>query len=711
MSPSPRIREVYGDGDELEEEEEDDDVLADFAFERGTGIVGGDHLARVASAENGSPDAKAAAGPSSSFGDDPGVAATMAVARMMSATGAKSLPQGLVRLMSPYQAHYDELKMLGKGGFGCVVAAVGRLDDRPVAVKKIHFKSAAPPWAKNDAIESLHEELLREARALALMDDPRVVKYHSAWIEPRWSKLASMSGDAAPASGAETDSSAPGRSRAGLVRRPSLLFADVNGDDDDDDDSGSSTSEEETESEYSETGSVAADGGRGTPSLELPDGRVKRVKSVVWTPAARAAAAARWPYTLYISMELCPGTTLRDWIRVRPRGDIQAGAGTHIFRALCEALRYIHAHGLIHRDVKPANVLVHRGSSALEPTVKLMDFGLAVFDDRVERNDRGARTAYAENGGAKTSDDAKKKFSVGVGTASYCAPEQRGGTGLYSSAVDMYSTGVVLVEMLTALGAEATESERLHLIADAKRLELPATLTKAFPKHAALARELLSSDPGARPTAAAVLRRWPRVNLRVDGFGKKRSGDSEIHARRLLLGGGGGGIATGVGASARGNIGVAVAAAAGAAAAKAAAGSGSDGGSGDSSYVPPGYGEPRATTSEIEAAAMSAALDQFSFKRSQSLPEAELSAIADAVAAAAEIAGLRGNRSPNSPMRRIGSPSPLAPATVLEETEGTIETDSGEEPKPDGEMTRDDLEAEVRRLRERVAHLEQNAEP
>ena len=131
MSPSPRIREVYGDGDELEEEEEDDDVLADFAFERGTGIVGGDHLARVASAENGSPDAKAAAGPSSSFGDDPGVAATMAVARMMSATGAKSLPQGLVRLMSPYQAHYDELKMLGKGGFGCVVAAVGRLDDRP----------------------------------------------------------------------------------------------------------------------------------------------------------------------------------------------------------------------------------------------------------------------------------------------------------------------------------------------------------------------------------------------------------------------------------------------------------------------------------------------------------------------------------------------------------------------------------------------------
>ena len=196
MSPSPRIREVYGDGDELEEEEEDDDVLADFAFERGTGIVGGDHRARGV---RGKWFARRQSGRRSflELRGRLGVAATMAVARMMSATGAKSLPQGLVRLMSPYQAHYDELKMLGKGGFGCVVAAVGRLDDRPVAVKKIHFKSAAPPWAKNDAIESLHEELLREARALALMDDPRVVKYHSAWIEPRWSKLASMSGDAA----------------------------------------------------------------------------------------------------------------------------------------------------------------------------------------------------------------------------------------------------------------------------------------------------------------------------------------------------------------------------------------------------------------------------------------------------------------------------------------------------------------------------------
>ena len=172
MSPSPRIREVYGDGDELEEEEEDDDVLADFAFERGTGIVGGDHLARVASAENGSPDAKAAAGPSSASGTTPGVAATMAVARMMSATGAKSLRAGPGPLDVPVPGALRRAQDAGsKAGSAAWSLRLATTID-PDAVKKIHFKSAALPWAKNDAIESLHEELLREARALALMDDP-----------------------------------------------------------------------------------------------------------------------------------------------------------------------------------------------------------------------------------------------------------------------------------------------------------------------------------------------------------------------------------------------------------------------------------------------------------------------------------------------------------------------------------------------------------
>jgi len=135
-------------------------------------------------------------------------------------------------------------------------------------------------------------------------------------------------------------------------------------------------------------GGGGGDGGIGYSEAWNPPGE----------PTALPAAALRWPYTLHIAMELSPGSTLRDWIRLRPRDDIQAGAGAHIFRCLMEALRYVHTHGIIHRDIKPANILVHRGASELEPTVKLMDFGLAVFYDfgGDERDRGGGRGAGVE---------------------------------------------------------------------------------------------------------------------------------------------------------------------------------------------------------------------------------------------------------------------------------------------------------------------------
>ena len=656
-----RFREVNDEG--VEEDVETDDEETVDAFEHGTGILGAKSLLRVASSLSvrGSPDrpargipedlerprAKGDAGGSpgaSPFGDDPGAAATMAVAKIMAATGGDRLPPGLVRLMSPYQAHYRELRTLGKGGFGSVVSAMGRLDARAVAVKKIHFRSAVPPWAKNDALEAMHEEILREARALALMDHPRVVKYHSAWIEPQWSKLASVGKNKTSRTRAvitELDSDADDPHN---IRRPSLIFPEAeaeSSDDSDRDDDDSAT--ESTDA------SVSADRRRRLLAPVSP-ARPENATSTsgigygeLWTPAAAAAAALRWPYTLHVAMELCPGSTLRDWIRLRPRGDVQLGAGTHIFRCLVEALGYVHAHGIIHRDVKPANVLVHRGVSDIEPAVKLMDFGLAVFsDDR--RADPSARRGPDANAPSESED--ARRFSVGVGTASYCAPEQRRGSGLYTSSVDMYSAGVVLVEMLAPLGADATESERLRMIAEAKCLNLPDEVTAKFPRHAALARELLSADPRERPTAAGVLRRWPRVNLRL-----------------------GDGAANGL-AGARG--GAAAAAAAGAAAAAAIA---SDGGE-------------RA----VEAAAMTAALDSFAVTRTQSLPETDLAAIADAVRAAAEMATAR-----RSPLNPGDETKPGDEETAPEHADVDVDVETA---------SRENLAAEVRRLRERLARLE-----
>ena len=658
-----RFREVNDEG--VEEDVETDDEETVDAFEHGTGILGAKSLLRVASSLSvrGSPDRPARGTPedlerprakgdtggspgAGPFGDDPGAAATMAVAKIMAATGGDRLPPSLVRLMSPYQAHYRELRTLGKGGFGSVVSAMGRLDARAVAVKKINFRSAVPPWAKNDALEAMHEEILREARALALMDHPRVVKYHSAWIEPRWSKLASVGKTKTSRPCAvitELDSDADDAHHIG---RPSLIFPDVEAEssdesDWDDDDFATESTDASASVSASRRRHLLAPVSPAPPENATSSSGIGYGE--LWTPAAAAAAALRWPYTLHVAMELCPGSTLGDWIRLRPRGDVQLGAGTHIFRCLVEALGYVHAHGIIHRDVKPANVLVHRGVSDIEPEVKLMDFGLAVFSDG-RRADPSARREPDAN--APSESDHARRFTVGVGTASYCAPEQRRGSGLYTSSVDMYSAGVVLVEMLAPLGADATESERLRMIAEAKCLNLPDEVTAKFPRHAALARELLSADPRERPTAAGVLRRWPRVNLRL-----------------------GDGAANGL-AGARG--GAAAAAAAGAAAAAAIA---SDGGE-------------RA----VETAAMTAALDSFAATRTQSLPETDLAAIADAVRAAAEMTTAR--RSPLTP----GDENALGDErTAPERADVDVDVETA---------SRENLAAEVRRLRERLARLE-----
>lgn len=75
-----------------------------------------------------------------------------------------ALPHTLLRLLSRRAAHYRELGHLGKGGFGSVAACQSLLDGRVVALKRVKFRSALPPWAPVDAMQRHHEKLLREAR-------------------------------------------------------------------------------------------------------------------------------------------------------------------------------------------------------------------------------------------------------------------------------------------------------------------------------------------------------------------------------------------------------------------------------------------------------------------------------------------------------------------------------------------------------------------
>lgn len=127
-------------------------------------------------------------------------------------------------------------------------------------------------------------------------------------------------------------------------------------------------------------------------------------------------ASGEQDYQPYLAMEWIEGKSLRDELAVRGRlpSDDAATIAVHI----AQALDYVHRHDIVHRDVKPSNILLGPDGNA-----RLSDFGIAV---------RIGETPPA----------------VGVGTAAYLAPEQVSKEPADPHS-DIYSLGIVMFEMLT----------------------------------------------------------------------------------------------------------------------------------------------------------------------------------------------------------------------------------------------------------------------
>jgi serine/threonine-protein kinase len=125
--------------------------------------------------------------------------------------------------------------------------------------------------------------------------------------------------------------------------------------------------------------------------------------------------------TYFIVMEYVAGRTLRDVLRTYER--LPAMEASRIAGEIADALAFAHRNGVVHRDVKPGNVLLTPSGS-----VKVTDFGIAH---------------------AEAAEDLTKTGSV-LGTATYFSPEQAQGREL-DGRTDVYSLGVVLYEMLTGV--------------------------------------------------------------------------------------------------------------------------------------------------------------------------------------------------------------------------------------------------------------------
>ncbi|QXI38776.1 serine/threonine-protein kinase [Pseudomonas xantholysinigenes] len=185
----------------------------------------------------------------------------------------------------------------------------------------------------------------------------------------------------------------------------------------------------------------------------------------------------------YMAMEYLPSGTLKE----RIAEGLTPEQGLAYVRQIAQALGYAHAQGLVHRDVKPANILFRADGTAV-----LSDFGIAKsLDDR---------TQFTQAGFA-------------VGTPSYMSPEQARGMEIDGRA-DLYALGVVLYEILVGKlpynGTDALSTALAHLTEPLPELPIE------HGRYQDILRGLLAKDPNERfADAAALLAALDRLTVQA----------------------------------------------------------------------------------------------------------------------------------------------------------------------------------------------------
>jgi eukaryotic-like serine/threonine-protein kinase len=160
----------------------------------------------------------------------------------------------------------------------------------------------------------------------------------------------------------------------------------------------------------------------------------QNVVAIFDTGVEQLAANSARPSTTraYIVMELIRGESLRAILQ---RG-VSVGKAVDIIRQAADGLAYAHRNGLVHRDVKPANILVQA-----DGRVKVVDFGIAKLTGRQTDDTEGT---IASNFASQPGEDLTQVGAI-LGTAKYLAPEQVEG-GTIDARSDIYALGVVLYE-------------------------------------------------------------------------------------------------------------------------------------------------------------------------------------------------------------------------------------------------------------------------
>ncbi|KAK0390462.1 hypothetical protein QR680_019364 [Steinernema hermaphroditum] len=435
------------------------------------------------------------------------------------------------RLMSEWAMR----KHLGGGGFGDVILAKNKVDGNDYAIKRIRL---------NPRSEALNRKITREAKLFSKLNHPNIVRYYNAWIENVTVGESTTDGDtnsSRKTTTSELDSVIISEKLKNVEQNAKKIF------------SPETTSEWTTSFKRVEESQESTEGESGDGFFGQFPAR-DRVH-VVFSPQHDISGDSEFDIlfedshmhideggdqlhddesednnqtnstilsqnnalqVLYIQMEYCPKSTLRNLINT---GNLfrQPKKVWRIFREILNGLQYIHHQGMVHRDIKPMNILL-----GINDQAKIGDFGLAT------RGDTRKRKPLQSECFANTS----LEMTRDVGTMFYMAPEldstgnnTESNEPRVSAKVDVYSTGIVLFEMFyTALSGMERVDVLKHLRA---MLTFPDDFGMDVPREQAmLAQKLISwmleRNAEKRPTVDQILAsdEVPLVEIEVTDFQK-----------------------------------------------------------------------------------------------------------------------------------------------------------------------------------------------
>ncbi|XP_037363001.1 eukaryotic translation initiation factor 2-alpha kinase 1 isoform X4 [Talpa occidentalis] len=415
---------------------------------------------------------------------------------------------------SRYLSEFEELAILGKGGYGRVYKVRNKLDGQYYAIKKILIKGAT----KTDCMK-----VLREVKVLAGLQHPNIVGYHTAWIEhvhvAQMQDRISIQLPSLEVISDQEDGSDQYDVRSDESNSPSIIFAEF----------ASENKKSFGGLEHQNNRLVNYTSNLVTRNANEFESSLERQESDLADLSSRSIVEHHLPLRhksdlgeisssmeesseenlnllgqtevqyhlmLHIQMQLCE-RSLWDWIVERnQRGRecmdesacpyVMANVATKIFHELVEGVFYIHNMGIVHRDLKPRNIFLH----GPDQQVKIGDFGLACTDI-IQKN-----TGWTSRNGKRTAVHTSR-----VGTCLYASPEQLEGSE-YDAKSDMYSLGVILLELFQPFG---TEMERAQVLTGLRTGQIPESLSKRCPVQAKYIQQLTGKNSSQRPSAVQLL--------------------------------------------------------------------------------------------------------------------------------------------------------------------------------------------------------------